>query len=121
LFLKGVMDVGTNNRIVWKNVLSTIDIKGGKTISISVNDAQTNLHFARQLVHGVVTSFTRCSDVPLSNNEVLPPRMSIPAQSAATTFCPSTTATNTGTNPSSPSGNTTTSIPNTTKSPGKSP
>jgi hypothetical protein len=73
LSLKGLMDVGTNNRIVWKNVHSTIDIKGGKTFSTSVNDNETNHHFAGQTIYGVVTSLTRCSDQPGPNMEVLPP------------------------------------------------
>lgn len=100
LFLRGVMDVGTNNRIVWKNVQSTISIKGGKAISILVNDAQTNLHFAGQPVFGVITSFTLCSDVPLPNMVVLPPCLDTipslpPPQVAAitTTFASPTTAT----------------------------
>jgi hypothetical protein len=73
LSLKGMMDVGTNNRIVWKNVHATIDIKGGKTFSTSVNDNETNHHFAGQTIYGVVTSLNRCSDQPGANMEVLPP------------------------------------------------
>jgi hypothetical protein len=73
LSLKGTMDVGTNNRIVWKNVHATIDIKGGKTFSTSVNDNETNHHFAGQTIYGVVTSLKRCSDQPGPNMEVLPP------------------------------------------------
>ena len=57
--LKGLMDVGTNHRIVWKNVPATVDIHGGKTIIISVNDKATNHHFAGQPILGVVTSFVR--------------------------------------------------------------
>jgi hypothetical protein len=56
LFLKGLVDVGTNHRIVWKNVHSTIDIKGGKTIKISLDDKDTKNHFAGQPIYGVVTS-----------------------------------------------------------------
>lgn len=59
VILNGLMDVGTNHRIVWKNVPSTIDIHGGKTITISVADNATNHHFASQPVFGLVTSFTR--------------------------------------------------------------
>ena len=55
--LKGVMDIGTNHHIVWKNVPTTIDIHGGKTIIISVDDKATNHHFAGQPILGVVTSF----------------------------------------------------------------
>jgi hypothetical protein len=70
--LKGLMDVGTNHRLVWKNVPTTININGGKTITISVNDKVTNYHFAGQAIYGVVTSLTRCSDQPGPNMEVLP-------------------------------------------------
>jgi hypothetical protein len=59
LFLKGLVDVGTNQRMVWKNVHSTIDIKGGKTIVISLDHKQTNNHFAKQSIYGVVTSLTQ--------------------------------------------------------------
>jgi hypothetical protein len=63
VILKGVMDVGTNHRIVWKNVPTTININGNKTITISVDDKDTNHHFAGQPVLGVVKSFTLCSDI----------------------------------------------------------
>jgi len=59
VILNGLMDVGTNHRIVWKNVPSTIDIHGGKTITILVSDNATNRHFASQPVFGLVTSFIR--------------------------------------------------------------
>jgi hypothetical protein len=72
LFLKGLVDVGTNHRMVWKNVHSTIDIKGGKTIVISLDHEETKNHFARQSIYGVVTSLTPCSDEPGPNMEVLP-------------------------------------------------
>jgi hypothetical protein len=74
--IKGLMDVGTNHRVTWKNVHSTIDIKGGKTISISLDDGETNKHFAGQTIYGIVKSFkslTKCSDQPGPNMEVLAP------------------------------------------------
>jgi hypothetical protein len=76
LVMKGLMDVGTNHRITWKNVHSTIDIKGGKTISISLDDKETNKHFAGQTIYGVVKSFksfTKCSDQPGPNMELPAP------------------------------------------------
>jgi hypothetical protein len=73
LHLNGLMDVGTNNRVAWKNVHSVIDIKGGKALSVSVNDQETKNHFAAQPIYGVVTSMIRCSDEPGSKMEVLPP------------------------------------------------
>ena len=72
VILKGVMDVGTNHRIVWKNVPTTIHINGDKTIIISVDTKATNNHFAGQPIVGVVKSFTLCSDIPGPNMEILP-------------------------------------------------
>src|SRR5215212_1881333 len=73
LHLNGLMDVGTDHRVVWKNVHSVIDLKRGKTISISVDDKETNNHFAGQPILGVATSVLRCSDEPGPDMEVLPP------------------------------------------------
>jgi hypothetical protein len=73
VLVKGLTDVGTNHRISWTNVHTVIDIKGGKTISISLDDKETNKHFAGQAIYGVVKSFTQCSDQPGQNMEVLPP------------------------------------------------
>jgi hypothetical protein len=72
MVINGFMDVGTNHRLVWKNVPSMISIQGGKTIRISVDDNATNHHFAGQPVFGLVTSSVPCSDVPGANMEVLP-------------------------------------------------
>lgn len=71
--IKGLMDVGTNQRIVWKDVPSTININGKKTISIFADDNMTNHHFASQPILGVVNSLLVCSDIPGANMEVLPP------------------------------------------------
>lgn len=71
--IKGLMDVGTNQRIVWKDVPSTININGKKTISIFVDDNITNHHFASQSILGVVDSLLVCSDIPGPNMEILPP------------------------------------------------
>lgn len=69
--IKGIMDVGTNNRLVSKNIPSTIDIND-KTISILVDDNMTNHHFSSQPILGMVSSFVICSDIPGPNIEVLP-------------------------------------------------
>jgi hypothetical protein len=73
ILMKGLMDVGTNHRITWKNVNSIVDIKEGKTISISLDDKETDKHFAGQTIYGIVKSLTRCSDRPGPNMEVLEP------------------------------------------------
>jgi hypothetical protein len=56
LIVRGLMDVGTNHKVVWKSVPTTIDIKGGKTISIAVDNKATNSHFASQPILGVVSN-----------------------------------------------------------------
>jgi len=66
LLLRGIMDVGTNNKVVWKNVPATIDIKGGKTITISVNDKATNNHFASQPILGVVNTLASALDLQIN-------------------------------------------------------
>jgi hypothetical protein len=71
--IKGLMDVGTNHRVVWKDIPSIIDINGRKTISFSVDDNKTNQHFASQPILGVVKSFLICSDIPGPNMEVPAP------------------------------------------------
>lgn len=71
--IKGSLDVGTNQRVIWKDVPSTLNINGKKTISISLNDNMTNRHFASQPILGVVNSYLICSDTPGPNMEVLTP------------------------------------------------
>jgi hypothetical protein len=72
LVLKGLSDVGTNGRIVWKNVHTVFEMNKAKTINIAVDDKETNHHFAGQHVFGIVKSLDRCSDQPLPNMVVLP-------------------------------------------------
>jgi hypothetical protein len=73
IILRGLMDVGTNQKVVWKDVPTAINIKGQNTITISVADSATNNHFASQPILGVVRSFVPCSDVPGAAMEILPP------------------------------------------------
>jgi hypothetical protein len=73
ILIRALTDVGTNHRITWTSVPATIDIKGGKTISILLDDIITNKHFAGQAIYGVVKSFAKCSDQPGQNMEVLEP------------------------------------------------
>ncbi len=72
LIIRGLVDVGTNHKVVWKDVPALVDIKGGKTISIAVNDKATNNHFAAQPILGVVKSYTHCSDIPGPDMVILP-------------------------------------------------
>src|SRR4029078_4731759 len=84
--VKGLMDVGTNGRVVWKDVPSTIDIYGKKTISISLDDDKTNHHFASQAVLGVIDSFIFCSDTPGPDMQVLPTCTEPSSMSSASTL-----------------------------------
>jgi plastocyanin len=71
--IDGKMDVGTNGKVTWDRVDSTISIGGGgKTITISVDHGDTDHHFAGQPISGSVTSLFICSDRPGSSMEVLP-------------------------------------------------
>jgi hypothetical protein len=72
LIIRGLADVGTNHKVVWKDVPALIDIKGGKTISIALSDKATNSHFAAQPILGVVRSYTHCSDIPGPDMVILP-------------------------------------------------
>ena len=57
----------------WKNVPTTIEIGAGKTISISLDDEDTDNHFARQPIYGIVTSIAPCGDSPGPNMQVFQP------------------------------------------------
>jgi hypothetical protein len=146
LSLRGVVDVGANHRIAWNDVQSTMDIKrGGKILSISLDDTQTSNHFGGRPIFGIVTSFIRCSDVPGPNMEMPTPCLNIPVTSpqptvtvppappptttTAPTVSPPTIAANNNTvqtptnsaTPTPPSGNTTSSRPPISNATGKSP
>ena len=98
--IKGIMDVGTNNRVVWYGIPTTIDINGKKAITISVDDKGTNQHFASQPILGVVNSFVLCSDIPGATMVVLPPcTPNVPAISnLSATQTNNLTSANNGTN-----------------------
>jgi hypothetical protein len=61
LSVKGNMEVGTNNIIVWHKVPTTIAIEKGKIITIALDDTKTDHHFAAQSVHGIVSSLKPCT------------------------------------------------------------
>jgi hypothetical protein len=73
IIIKGVTDVGSNNRVSWFEVPTTITINDRKIISISLDDNKTNHHFGGQPLLGIVDSFVPCSDLPGPNMEILPP------------------------------------------------
>ena len=73
IIIKGVTDVGTNDKISWSEGPTSILINGHKIVSISVDDNKTNHHFGGQPILGVISSFVPCSDLPGPNMDVLPP------------------------------------------------
>ena len=73
IIIKGVSDVGANNRVSWFEVPTTITINDRKIVSISLDDNKTNHHFGGQPLLGIVDSFVQCSDTPGPNMELLPP------------------------------------------------
>ena len=79
IIIKGVSDVGANNRISWFEVPTTITINDRKIVSISLDDNKTNHHFGGQPLLGIVDSFVKCSDTPGANMELLPPCSISPA------------------------------------------
>jgi hypothetical protein len=64
LSFDGKMDVGTNGIISWYNVPSQINIEKGKTITISVDDKQTDDHFGGQSIHGTINVIKPCGLKP---------------------------------------------------------
>ena len=52
--LSGIVDVGTNGNKVWDNVNATVDISKGRSITISLADADTERHFMGQQIYGIV-------------------------------------------------------------------
>jgi len=72
IIIKGVTDVGANNKISWFEVPTTITLNDRRIISISVDDNKTNQHFGGQPILGIIESYEPCSDLPGANMEVLP-------------------------------------------------
>ena len=72
IIIKGVTDVGSNNRVSWYEVPTVFTINDRKILSISLDDNKTNHHFGGQPLLGIVDSFVPCSDLPGPNMELLP-------------------------------------------------
>jgi hypothetical protein len=52
--LSGIVDVGTNGNKAWDDVNATVDISKGRSITISLADADTERHFMGQEIYGIV-------------------------------------------------------------------
>ena len=56
--IKGQIDVGLNGETVWKKVKSDFTLYDNKTIMITLDDSDTDNHFAHQQIYGKVKSWT---------------------------------------------------------------
>jgi len=54
-----LLDIKTNGKSAWNDVLTTISISNGRTISISLADNGTQRHFMGQPIYGIVKDFMR--------------------------------------------------------------
>ena len=55
LSISGILNVGTaGNNYAWNNVNATVVISSGRTISISLDDSDTQRHFMDQQIYGIV-------------------------------------------------------------------
>ena len=52
--ITGLTDVKTNGKSAWNDVLTTISISKGRTISINLADNSTERHFMGQPIYGIV-------------------------------------------------------------------
>ena len=60
--IKGVMDIGANNKIEWVNVPAEIKTTGN-TITVSIlDDAKTGNHFNNYPIFGKISHLEKCSD-----------------------------------------------------------
>ena len=60
--IKGIMDIGANNKIEWTNVPAEIKT-AGNTITVSIlDDAKTGNHFNNYPVFGKISDIEKCSD-----------------------------------------------------------
>jgi hypothetical protein len=54
LSISGILNVGTARNNAWNNVNTTVVISNGRTISISLDDNDTQSHFMDQQIYGIV-------------------------------------------------------------------
>jgi hypothetical protein len=54
LSISGLLDVRTGGNKAWNNVNATVVISKGRTISISLDDTDTQRHFMEQQIYGTV-------------------------------------------------------------------
>jgi hypothetical protein len=54
LSISGILNVGTAGNNAWNDVNTTVVISNGRTISISLDDSDTQRHFMDQQIYGIV-------------------------------------------------------------------
>jgi hypothetical protein len=60
--IKGVMDIGANNKIEWVNVPSEIKTAGNTITVLVLDDAKTGNHFNNYPIFGKISHLEKCSD-----------------------------------------------------------
>ncbi len=60
--IKGVMDIGANNKIEWVNVPSEIKTAGNTITVLILDDAKTGNHFNNYPIFGKISHLEKCSD-----------------------------------------------------------
>jgi hypothetical protein len=52
--ISGILNVGTNGKSAWNDVNATITISNGRTISIKLDDKDSQNHFMNQPIFGII-------------------------------------------------------------------
>ena len=60
--IKGVMDIGANNKIEWVNVPAEIKTAGNTITVLILDDAKTGNHFNNYPIFGKISHLEKCSD-----------------------------------------------------------
>jgi len=60
--IKGMMDIGANNKIEWTNVPAEIKTAGNTITVLILDDSKTGYHFNNYPVFGKIANLEKCSD-----------------------------------------------------------
>jgi hypothetical protein len=67
----GLMDVATNKAISWPQVSTEVNIDGGKIMTVTVDDEETDNHFYGQSIHGTVKEIVLCNARPAAGMQIV--------------------------------------------------
>ena len=60
--IKGMMDIGANNKIEWTNVPAEIKTTGNTITVLILDDSKTGYHFNNYPVFGKIANAEKCTD-----------------------------------------------------------